>query len=153
MGRGMPPYSALSLEQQAIVRASRDGAPVVTVASVKEHGKKRGEPSKVERDYGSRLESMRMAGELRAIQPQPEAIELGHRCSYTCDWQLVLADGSVEWHEVKGRKGSRPWFRDDGARVKVRVAARLLAQRDSPVALYVVWPRKGGGWCSERVPA
>ena len=42
---------------------------------------------------------------------------LGHRCTYTPDFFVVMSDGSVEFHEVKG------FWRDD-ARVKIKVAAR-----------------------------
>jgi hypothetical protein len=112
----------------------------------------RGGPSKVERDYARHLDALVAAREVVTYLPQPEAIELAHRCTYRTDYEVVRRVHDmpvVEWHEVKGRKGSRPYYRDDGARVKAKVAARLLAERGVP--LFVVWPKKGGGWCQEQV--
>lgn len=144
-------YAELSPDQQAHVRGEKPSGrtPVVPVG-LKGHGKQRGQPSAEERRYQAHLERLLAAREIDYYLPQPEPIELAHRCSYTTDFEVGVG-GRVEWHEIKGRKGARPWFHDDGARVKTKVAARLLAQRDRPVALVVVWPKKGGGWSSERV--
>lgn len=151
MGRGIP-LSMLSAEQRAAVRAEQGkSAPNVVGATVRGHGKRQGQPSAVEHRYQAHLERLLAAREISYYMPQPEPIELANRCCYTTDFEVGYPDGHLEWHEIKGRKGNRPWFHDDGARVKTKVAARLLAQRKPPVALVVVWPRKGGGWESERV--
>jgi len=113
---------------------------------------KRGGPSKTEASYERHLMALKAAGEVRSWIAQPPAIELAHRCTYQADYEVVRHVHDmpvVEWHEVKGRKGGRPWYRDDGARVKAKVAARLLAA--SGVPLVVVWPKKGGGWAAEVV--
>jgi hypothetical protein len=116
----------------------------------------RGGPSKNELAYGEHLEALKQAGEVRFYEAQPAAIELAHRCRYTADFRVVYTDESrpVEMVEVKGAKGKRPWFRDDGARVKVRVAARIIHQSWPDVVFVVVWPlakKYGGGWAREVV--
>lgn len=141
----------LSAEQRTAIReAEGKSAPAVVGATVRGHGKRQGQPSAVEHRYQAHLERLLAAREIDYYLPQPDPIELAHACTYRTDFEVGVG-GRVEWHEIKGRKGSRPWFHDDGARVKTKVAARLLAQRDPPVTLVVCWPKKGGGWSSERV--
>jgi hypothetical protein len=130
----------------AVERASRvkDGAPRVKGMS------------KTERAYKHHLDVLVEAGEVQSYEAQPAAIELAHRCRYTADFRVVYTDESrpIEMVEVKGAKGKRPWFRDDGARVKVRVAARIIHQSWPDVVLVVVWPlakKYGGGWAREVV--
>ncbi|MHC1788288.1 DUF1064 domain-containing protein [Solidesulfovibrio sp.] len=60
-----------------------------------------------------------MTGEIAECVFEGKTFELAHRCSYTPDWWVTLADGGVECHEVKG---SHVW---DDARVKLKVAARM----------------------------
>lgn len=117
---------------------------------------KRGGPSKNERDYQRHLVLLERTGEVVYFLAQPAPIELAHRCTYQPDFLVMPATGTKFYVEVKGRKGKRPWYRDDGARVKTKVAARVLSRRgdppgSSPLSLVVVWPRNGGGWCSEVV--
>ena len=120
-----------------------------------EKSSKRGGPSKVERAYAAHLEALKAAGEILSYCAQPDPIEIAHRCTYRPDFLVVPLDRIPYYVETKGRKGSRPWYRDDGARVKTKVAARELRSRHCGLGpewyLVVVWPRKGGGWCQERV--
>ena len=142
----------LSAEQRAAIK----GAPVVSVEAIKGHGGRHGrEPSKVEIDYGKRLEMQRMAGELRSVEVQPEAIDLpADRCRYTADFKVVEASGAVTYYETKGaRKGAKgtvPHFHDEAARIKTKLAARVLSQQTPPARLLLVWPAANGGW-SEKV--
>lgn len=115
--------------------------------------RRRGGPSRLEDRYRAYLDARAAAGEVLGYVEQPDPIELAHRCTYQPDFLVTLArghDSALEYVEVKGRKGNRPWFHDDGARVKVRVAARQLAAIG--IRLVVVWPKRGGGWCREVVP-
>lgn len=141
----------LSPEQRDHIRredAKRSGAPVVSV------GLKGHQPSRVETRYQQHLEAKRLIGEIRGYQAQPPAIELAHDCTYTADFLVWFGDGRPdEYIETKGAKRKRPFFHDDGARVKVKVAARLLAQRDPPALLVVAWRPKGMPWQREVVQA
>lgn len=133
--------------------AHRDLKPAKPLKPAK--SSQRGGPSKVERDYARYLASLEAAGQIVYFVAQPEPIELAHRCTFTPDYLVMPAEGKKYYVECKGRKGSRPYYRED-ARVKTKVAARVLSQRgdppgSAPLALYVVWPKKGGGWCSEQV--
>lgn len=117
-------------------------------------GKRQGGPSRNEARYQEHLDALAAAGEVLGYVAQPDPIELAHRCTYQADFLVTLArdhDSALEYVEVKGRKGNRPWFHDDGARVKVRVAARQLAAIG--IRLVLVWPKSGGGWAREVVPA
>lgn len=133
----------LSQEQRDHIRredATRSGAPVVSVG-LKGHGRPRGGRSAVEMKYGARLHAMRAAGEILSAEEQPEAVVLpAHRCTYTADYRVVLADGSVEFHEVKVGSKKGPVYYDGEARLKTKLAARVLSERDPPVPLVVVWP-------------
>lgn len=112
--------------------------------------KKRGGPSKNEEAYARHLEALLISGLILDYRAQPEPIELAHRCTYQPDFWVMPRDGVPEYIEVKGAKRGRPYYRDDGARVKVKVAARAL---HPSIALVVAWPKKGGGWCREVVPS
>jgi hypothetical protein len=117
-------------------------------------GKKR-RPSGPERAYEAHLRALRADGEVVTYLAEPEPIEIAHACTYQTDYEVVFRvnDGHVvEWHEVKGgfRRKSKmtgkrgrvvPFFADDGARVKVKVAARLLAARGVPLVVVFQDPR------------
>lgn len=142
----------LSPEQRDAARAQlAGGAPVVPVASIEGHDKPA--RSRVERRYAEHLQAVYLSGAIKGYQVQPEPIELAHDCLYFADF-LVWFDGRPdEYVETKGAKRKRPFFHDDGARVKVKVAARLLAQRDPPALLVVAWRPKGMPWQREVVQA
>lgn len=76
--------------------------------------------TKLERDYDAYLEVLRRGGLIERVDFEPERLRLGpdFATTYCPDFRLVMADGIVEFHEVKG------WWRED-ARVKIKVAARL----------------------------
>jgi len=61
--------------------------------------------SKLEAGYARDLELRKKAGEITEIIPQYK-IDLSvngyHICNYYCDFKIILADGSIELHEVKG---------------------------------------------------
>jgi len=87
--------------------------------------------------YGLHLEAEKQAGNVAWYAFEAVTLKLADDCRYTPDFAVMLRDGSLECHEVKG------FWRDD-ARVKIRVAAakfpfRFLAVTQIPV-------RKGGGW-------
>lgn len=72
--------------------------------------------SSYERRYAAYLRAQVAAGEVLAWAYEPFNLRLGVRCYYTPDFLVLMPDGTIEVHEVKG------FWRDD-ARVKIRVAA------------------------------
>ena len=99
-----------------------------------------GEMNKTETAYAMHLERRRLCGEIDRFDFEAEKLRLADRTFYTPDFRVVLSDGSVEFHEVKG-------FWEDDARVKIKVAAECHPYRF--VAVRVVAKKNGGGWAQE----
>lgn len=74
--------------------------------------------NKLETDYAAHLELRRLAGEVLWIKYEGLKFRLADSTFYTPDFDVMLADGTMELHEVKGH-----W--EDDARVKIKVAAEL----------------------------
>jgi hypothetical protein len=101
-------------------------------------------PNKTESRYAREvLEPRKRRGEVRDYCYEPLKFRLADKTYYSPDFLVVLADGVVEFVEVKGRSGDGPYCEDDAA-VKIKVAAAMY-----PFTFRMVWPAKGGGW-SER---
>ena len=65
---------------------------------------------------------------------------------YVPDFVVLLDDGTVEWHEVKGAtKGS-----DDFGVTELSWAKIKMAAEHGPFPLVVVWPDRGG-WKERRI--
>lgn len=102
---------------------------------------KTGELNKTEDAYRALLELRRRAGEIAWFKFEAMKLRLADSTFYSPDFAVMLADGTLEMHEVKGH-----W--QDDARVKIKVAASLY-----PFAFIAVQPvpkSKGGGWKEER---
>lgn len=69
-----------------------------------------------EKRYATYLDGQVLLGKVRGWGFQRITLRLGDDCRYTPDFDVQVADGTLEFHEVKG------FWRDD-ARVKIRVAA------------------------------
>lgn len=78
-----------------------------------------GEMNKTEAAYNRLLETRLGVGEIRWFKFEPINIRLGAKCFYSVDFMVMLADGTIEAHEVKGH-----WT--DDALVKFKVAAASL---------------------------
>ncbi|MGL5948254.1 MAG: DUF1064 domain-containing protein [Aeromonas sp.] len=87
--------------------------------------------------YAALLQARLAAGEIAHFAFEPLKLRLAAKTFYTPDFLVLLPDGAVELHEVKG-------FWEEDARVKVKVAAAqfwwltLVAVR-----------RDGRGWAQE----
>ena len=77
---------------------------------------KDGEMNKTESAYAHHLEMRKRAGEIVDYQFEAITLRLAKNTSYKPDFVVILADGGIEIHEVKG-------FWQDDARVKIKVAA------------------------------
>lgn len=103
-------------------------------------GRKRSPPgtmNKLERRYADDLESRKYAGEVLWWAFEAVKFRLADNTFYTPDFAVMLADGFLEVHEVKG-------FWEDDARVKIKVAAALFPVRF--VAIKAKAKKDGGGW-------
>jgi hypothetical protein len=93
--------------------------------------------NKTEARYAEQLQLRLLAGEVAWFAYEALTLKLAPDTRYTPDFVVMLSDGTLECHEVKG------FFRDD-AKVKVKVAAekfplRFVVARERPKKL-------GGGW-------
>ncbi len=87
--------------------------------------------NKLEARYALELEVRRRAGEVLWFLFEPFNLRLAERTYYRPDFAVMLADGTLEVHEVKG-------FWEDDARVKVKVAAARF-----PFVFRAVTEKKG----------
>jgi hypothetical protein len=92
-----------------------------------------GQRNKTEAAYEAQLELRRRAGEVAWYRFEGLKLRLADSTFYTPDFAVMLADGSIECHEVKGH-----W--EDDARVKIKVAAGMYPFR------FVAVKKAGSGW-------
>lgn len=105
---------------------------------------KTGERNKTEAAYEAFLEALRMTGSVAWFKFEGVKLRLADNTFYTPDYAVMLSNGQMEMHEVKG---SRAIFADD-AKVKVKVAAEQY-----PFPFVVAFPvpkSRGGGWEFDR---
>ena len=93
--------------------------------------------NKLEAKYASLLEERKQRGEIIWFAFEAIKIRLAKLTTYTPDFFVMLADGTLEAHEVKG-------FWEDDARVKIKIAAEIF-----PCA-FVAITHKKGVWTEER---
>ena len=77
-----------------------------------------GKMNKTEEAYSKVLEARKLSGEIHHWQFEAMALRLADRTTYTPDFFIIMADGSIVFHEVKG-------FWQGTGRVKIKVAAEL----------------------------
>ena len=94
---------------------------------------KTGDMNRSEAKYAAELELRRQAGEVAWFKFEGVKLRLADGCFYSPDFAVMLSDGTLEMHEVKG-------FWQDDARVKVKVAASLYPFR------FVALTHKRGIW-------
>lgn len=93
--------------------------------------------NKTESAYAARLQSLKDAGQIAWFKFEGLKLRLADNTFYTPDFAVMLADGTIECHEVKG-------FWQEDARVKIKVAADLYPFRF--IAIRAQTKREGGGW-------
>jgi len=101
---------------------------------------KTGAMNKTEAAYAGHLEARKAAGEVAWYLFEAVKLRLADNCFYTVDFAVMLTDGVLEMHEVKG-------FWADDARVKIKVAAERFPFRF--IAVRVKPKKDGGGWAVE----
>lgn len=98
---------------------------------------KTGQRNKTEAAYEQTLESRRIAGNVAWYKFEGVKLRLADNTFYTPDYAVMLADGQMEMHEVKG-------FWQDDARAKIKIAADMYPFRF--VAVRAKAKKDGGGW-------
>lgn len=97
---------------------------------------KAGAMNKTEAEYASMLEARKRAGEIAWYNFEGVKLRLADATFYSPDFAVMLSNGQMEMHEVKG-------FWQDDARVKIKVAAALF-----PFAFFAI-QKKRGAWVVE----
>ncbi len=101
---------------------------------------KAGTLNKTEIAYQVELSDRIHRGEIAWFMFEGLKLRLDDNTFYTPDFAVMLTDGTMECHEVKG-------FWSDDARVKIKVAANRFPFRF--IAVKVVAKKHGGGWSIE----
>lgn len=99
-----------------------------------------GAMNKTEQAYAAHLDRRRVAGDVAWFKFEGLKFRLADNTFYTPDFAVMLSDGAMEAHEVKG-------FWQDDARAKIKIAADLYPFRF--VAVKVKAKKDGGGWAVE----
>lgn len=112
----------------------RSGAAVLALGRLKT-----GQMNKTEAAYAAHLESIKGTA-IAWYKFEGVKVRLADNTFYTPDFAVMLLDGQLQMHEVKGH-----W--QDDARVKIKVAAdqypfRFIAVKPLP-------KKDGGGWSVE----
>jgi hypothetical protein len=90
--------------------------------------------NKTEKAYAEHLQLRQQAGEVAWFAFEAVKLRLADKTFYTPDFSVMLADGTIEQHEVKG-------FWEDDARVKIKVAASMF-----PFRFFGIQKDKSKGW-------
>lgn len=100
-----------------------------------------GTMNRTEAEYRDLLEARKLAGEVAWYRFEGLKLRLADSTFFTPDFAVMLADGQIECHEVKG-------FWTDDARVKIKVAADAYPFQF--IAVRKRAKREGGGFSEER---
>ena len=131
----------------------QDAVPL-PLRTLKAHGRQRVEKkNKTETAYEAHLNLRKITGEVVWFQFEGITFKLGPDCKYTPDFPVMLTDGTLEIHEIKGTEKRKklsgegysvPRFEDD-ARAKIAVAASMF-----PFVFKVVF-KIDGNWIEKEV--
>lgn len=105
----------------------------------------KGTMNTTETKYAAYLDQLKLAGDVLWWKFEPVKLLLAPLTTLTPDFMVMLADGILEMHDVKGAKA----IYEDDAKVKMKMAAQ-----EYPFVFRVVYPvpkGEGGGWNIELV--
>lgn len=95
--------------------------------------------NKTETAYSHYLAALKASGKIAWYGYEPWKFRLAPKTYYSFDFAVMLLDGLIEIHEVKG-------YWEDDARVKWKVAAEAF-----PMFRFVAVQKDGAGWKEERL--
>jgi len=98
---------------------------------------KTGQMNKTEMAYEAHLFTLKAAGEVAWYKFEGLKFRLADNTFYTPDFAVMLANGELEAHEVKG-------FWQDDARAKIKIAADMYPVKF--IAVKAKAKKNGGGW-------
>lgn len=99
---------------------------------------KAGEMNGLESRYAAELDLRVRSGEIVKWRFERHTLVLANGCRYTPDFEVLMPDGTKEFHEVKGHC-------EDDALVKIKMAAELFDEYR--FFMFTRRARKdGGGW-------
>lgn len=101
---------------------------------------KGGVMNKTEQAYDAYLDGLKHHGDILWYKFEGLKFKLADNTTYTPDFSVMMADNSIELHEVKGH-----W--QSSARVKIKVAADMYPFKF--VAIKANAKKNGGGWSVE----
>ena len=101
--------------------------------------------NKGEARYAGTLDERQQAGHVAAWWFELISVRLADDTTYRPDFLVLLADGGLEIHEVKG--ASKGTF----AATEVGWAKAKMTAEVTPFPVVVVWPDKAGGWAERRL--
>jgi len=96
--------------------------------------------NKTEALYESELKTRQCVGKILWFRFEGVKLRLADNTTYTPDFAVMLADGTLEMHEVKG-------FWSVHSRIKIKVAADQYPFRF--IAVKAIAKKHGGGWSTE----
>ena len=105
----------------------------------------KGDMNATEARYAAHLNERKLVGEVLWWKFEAIKLVLAPETSLTVDFAVMLADGTLEMHDVKGSKS----IYTDDAKVKMKIAADQY-----PFVFRVAYPKRkaqGGGWDIEAV--
>ena len=96
--------------------------------------------------YAEQLERLRVVGVVSAWWFEPFNWRMADNTYYRPDFLVMRVDGTLEIHEVKGRKNGKDgkpdtFWKEEDAWLKLKVVSE-----QAPFPLFVVYPRRDGGW-------
>lgn len=101
---------------------------------------KAGTQNKLEAAYADYLEGRKQAGEVLWYKFEGIKLRLADNCFFNPDFSVLLANGEIEMHEVKG---ARAIFQCD-AKAKIKIASEMYPFRF--IAIFPIPKKSGGGW-------
>ena len=136
-------------DHQQRIAASKAASKSVAPKNAKQHMQAKGRlapgvMNKTEERYAQVLEARKQAGEIVWWAFEAVKLKLAPNTHLTIDFTVMLADGVIQMHDVKGAKA----IIQDDSKVKMKVA------RDKfPFAMFYAFPPKKGeqAWTLEEV--
>lgn len=96
-----------------------------------------GTMNRTEQRYSAHLSLRTMAGEISLSRFEAVTFKLAPDTRYTPDFMVMMPDGAIEFHEVKGAKKQKiggiqtgkivPYVEED-AKLKIKIAAEMLQE-------------------------